>query len=60
MTDSNREDTRSDLQRAVEARSDEADAAEGGADTSALESAGAGGGENGAGGVVKNQAGNQQ
>lgn len=61
MTDNRSEsDERSDLEQAVEARADEADAAGGGADTSALEPPGTGGGENGAAGVVTNQEGNQQ
>ncbi|WP_162839597.1 hypothetical protein ACNFJ7_02540 [Sphingomonas sp. HT-1] len=50
-----RDDDRPDIQQAVEARADAAKNAQ--TDATPLEGAG---GENGAGGVVKNQDGNQQ
>jgi hypothetical protein len=53
-------DPRSDIQQAVESRSDEADAAGGGAETSALEPTGIHDGVSGTGGEVKNQDRTQQ
>ena len=55
MTDTNREDTRSDLEQAVESRADAADAAQGGDDTSALDPTGVKDGVSGTAGEVKNQ-----
>ncbi|RYY33286.1 MAG: hypothetical protein EOP59_17840 [Sphingomonadales bacterium] len=60
MTDNRNEDGRSDLQQAVEARADAADAAEGGDDSSALEPTGVFDGNSGTGGEVKNQDRTQQ
>lgn len=59
MTD-NREETRSDLEQAVRARADAADAANHPADTSALEGAGVKDGVGGTAGEVKNQGADQQ
>ena len=53
-------DPRSDIQQAVESRSDEADAAGGGAKTSALEGTGIPDGVSGTAGEVKNQDRTQQ
>lgn len=55
MTDNNREDSRSDLEQAVESRADEADAAGGGAKTSALDQTGVDDGVSGSRAEVKNQ-----
>ena len=55
MTNTNRDDTRSDLQQVVESRSDAADAANGGANTSPLDKAGVDDGVSGSRGEVKNQ-----
>jgi hypothetical protein len=60
MTDSNRADARPDLEQAVESRADDADAAEGGADSSALEPTGVKDGVGGTAGEVKNQGQDQQ
>lgn len=49
------EDQRSDLEQAVQSRADEAEAADGGADTSALEPSGIPDGVGGTAGEVKNQ-----
>lgn len=64
MTDRDRaiedHDPRSDLEQAVQSRSDEADAAKGGATTSPLEPTGVHDGVSGTGGEVKNQDRTQQ
>lgn len=51
---------RTDIEQAVESRSDEADAAKGGADTSPLEPSGVPDGVSGTAGEVKNQDSAQQ
>jgi hypothetical protein len=53
-------DPRSDIEQAVQSRSDEADAAEGGDDTSPLEPTGIPDGVSGTAGEVKNQDRTQQ
>ncbi|MHA6721039.1 hypothetical protein ACX40Y_16525 [Sphingomonas sp. RS6] len=58
--DTERKDERPDIQQAVEARSDAADAAGGGGTTSPQEPAGAPDGVGGTAGVVKNQESDQQ
>ncbi|HEX8302543.1 hypothetical protein [Sphingomonas sp.] len=55
MTDNNSNDARSDLEQAVQSRSDEADAAKGGATTSPLDQTGIDDGVSGSRGEVKNQ-----
>ena len=55
MTDTNRNDPRSDLEQIVESRSDAADAAKGGANTSPLDKPGVDDGVSGSRGEVKNQ-----
>jgi hypothetical protein len=54
------DDSRSDLEQAVQSRSDEADAAGGGSDTSPLEPTGVSDGVSGTAGDVKNQDRTQQ
>jgi len=55
MGDTRNEDSRSDIEQAVQSRSDEADAAKGGAATSPLEPTGVADGVGGTAGEVKNQ-----
>lgn len=58
--DRNPEDPRSDIQQAVESRADEAEAADGGGATSALDPTGVPDGVSGTAGEVKNQDRTQQ
>ncbi|RYD55606.1 MAG: hypothetical protein EOP60_05975 [Sphingomonadales bacterium] len=60
MTDDNRTDSRSDIEQAVQARADAVDAANGGAETSALEPTRIKDGVGGTAGEVKNQGQDQQ
>jgi hypothetical protein len=60
MTDEPRKDERSDIQQAVEARSDAIARGEGGNGKSPLDSPGTGGGVGGTGGDTKNQNDDQQ
>lgn len=56
----NRQDQRSDIEQAVEARADAAKAAHGGAETSPLDGSGVKDGVGGTAGEVKNQGADQQ
>jgi hypothetical protein len=60
MADTENKDPRSDLEQAVQSRADEADAANGGGDTSPLEPTGVADGVGGTAGEVKNQDSAQQ
>lgn len=55
MIEEDKEDTRSDIEQAVQSRADAVDAAAGGGDTSPLEPTGVYDGVSGSAGEVKNQ-----